>query len=100
MTYGFKCYDASGNIICDGTSLMLMLHASGSQYIIRGNSWTFSYAPLNHEPVFVVQCDPFSEDWESDHVKTGADWTGVKITNRGSALASDSTFDIFVYRRN
>lgn len=95
MPYGFKCYDASGNVICDGTSQMLMLHALGSQSIADGGTWTFSYTALNHEPVFILQSDPAIYKYTADHVKTGADWTGVVITNLWSA----TTFFVWVYRR-
>lgn len=99
MAWGFKVYGPSGEIICDGTSQMLRLHASGSQYVAKNSEWTFTYSALDHEPIFIVQCDPITEDWEAHHVKTGTDWTGVNIKNRNSIYAIASTFYVWVYRR-
>jgi len=99
MTWGFKVFDQHGNIVCDGTSLMLRLHASGSQYVAKGGTWTFNFNALDHEPVFIVQSDPLSNDWKAKLVKTGANWTGVQVDNHNTTWAVAATFYLYVYKR-
>ena len=99
MPWGFKVYDSSGNVVCDGTSQMLRLHANGSSGVNKNSTWDFSYSALNHEPVFCFSCDPITEDFDISHLTSGGNWVGVRVTNRDSSFAVNSTFYIFVYRR-
>ena len=97
MAYGFKAFDPDGNIICDGSSEMLRLHAYGSISVGAGSTGTFYFSPLSKAPAISVQVSDFPHIYKVTLTKDGSGkYNGVSYYNGGSTTI---TVNFVVLRR-
>ena len=87
MAYGFKAFDPDGNIICDGSSEMLRLHAKGS-VTVSNSTASFYYSALSKPPVIHVQPDNFSVVYSVQYIKdANGNYIGVAFFSNVSTTA-------------